>query len=112
MRKRTWLVDSLWKEADIAEVSAEVVSLADKTRGTELTDCVKKWTKHRETEMVRKCGNVREQLPDGIGDSNAECFSHLTTVPITAREWDEYMKDTFSAQLASHLDHNPAKDVF
>ena len=32
LRKRTWLVDSLWNEVDVAEVSTEAVRLSREIR--------------------------------------------------------------------------------
>ena len=116
MRKRTWLVDSLWKEADIAEVSAEVVRLTKQIRKScrqdkrnridKLCEEMEEASRNRDGKKVWEC--ARAVAGTGLG-LKRRVFQPPDEVPITAQEWDEYMKDTFRAQLSSPLGPQPSK---
>ena len=116
MRKRTWLVDSLWKEADIAEVSAEVVRLTKQIRKScrqdkrnridRLCEEMEEASRNRDGKKVWEC--ARAVAGTGLG-LKRRVFQPPDEVPITAQEWDEYMKDTFRAQLSPPLGPQPSK---
>ena len=116
MRKRTWLVDSLWKEADIAEVSEEVVRLTKEIRKScrqdkrdridRLGEEMDEASRNRDGKKVWEC--ARADAGTGLG-LKRRVFQPPDEVPITGKEWDEYMKDTFRAQLASPLGPQPSK---
>ena len=63
-------------------------------------------SRNRDGKKVWEC--ARAVAGTGLG-LKRRVFQPPDEVPITAREWDEYMKDTFCAQLSSPLGPRPSK---
>ena len=96
MRKRICLIDSLWNEADIAEVSTEVVRLSPEVRKSCRRD--KKQRILRLCEEMdeagqtgrKKCGNAQDQWQEQDWYSNAGSSNHQSTNQRTV--WEVLME--------------------